>query len=75
MSDGSLLISESSELQQFMRTSSTQESSLVKIIIFYHLQFTYHSASLGVWVGDWEVEVVECQVVRGPHGKGAPAGP
>ncbi len=33
------------------------------------LPLTYHSASLGVWMGDWRVEVAECQVVREPHGK------
>ncbi len=38
------------------------------------LPLTYHSASLGVWMGDWEVEVAECQVVREPPGKNAPAG-
>lgn len=38
------------------------------------LPLTYHSASLGVWMGDWEVEVAECQVVREPPGKDAPAG-
>lgn len=33
-----------------------------------------HSASRGVWVGDWEVEVAECQEAHGPRGRNVPAG-
>ncbi len=46
----------------------------LKLCMSRRLPLTYHSASLGVWVGDWEVEVAECQVVREPPGKDAPAG-
>lgn len=46
----------------------------LELCMSQRLPDTYHSASLGVWVGDWEVEVAECPVVRELPGKDAPAG-